>query len=399
MSIDFALSFRAAMDIKTVLENITQSNAEIRKLKKRLDVFIAVAYDDSQQLVKKYDEKLSQTKQMYHELYENIRQKFSFIDRAKNGIGWIKAFSSEDRKFEYERLKLGFAFINKLNEERKKYINVWVKRIIRGNPDFNSKKYSAAVEELKDIIFRKKNSDNDKENDTVMVRENYADIRKRIDEACLRSGRKPSEVTLIAVSKTKPVEMIEELAEYGVVDFGENKVQEMCRKIEVIDKPLNWHLIGHLQRNKVKYIVDKAYLIHSVDSLRLAEEIQKEAVKAGVVCRVLIEVNIGGEESKDGVSAADAPELVEEISRLSNVKVVGLMTVAPPVDNPEDNRVYFAGMKKLAEDIKATNLPNVEMNELSMGMTDDFEVAVEEGATMVRVGTAIFGERDYGVQG
>lgn len=231
-----------------------------------------------------------------------------------------------------------------------------------------------------------------------MIKDNYFEVEKRVSEACTRCGRSRDEVTLIAVSKTKPVEMVEELVECGAVNFGENKVQEMCAKIEAIKKPLHWHLIGHLQRNKVKYIVDKAYLIHSVDSFRLAEEIQKEAQKANVVCKVLVEVNIGGEESKDGVTVEEAPELVKEISKLPNVKVMGLMTVAPPSETPEDNRKYFAGMKKLSRDIAALNIPDVEMKELSMGMTGDFEVAIEEGATMVRVGTAIFGERDYSIK-
>ncbi len=230
-----------------------------------------------------------------------------------------------------------------------------------------------------------------------MIRDNYAEVEKRVCEACERSGRAHSEVTLIAVSKTKPVEMLNEVIACGATDLGENKVQEMCGKIEVIKQPVNWHLIGHLQRNKVKYIVDKAYMIHSVDSLRLANEIQKEALKADVICKVLVEVNIGEEDSKEGVTVSEAPELIKEISKLSNVKVMGLMTVAPPADEPDDNRKYFAGMKKLFEEIKAMNIPNVEMKELSMGMTGDFEVAIEEGATMVRVGTAIFGERNYNI--
>ena len=202
-------------------------------------------------------------------------------------------------------------------------------------------------------------------------------------------------MTLIAVSKTKPVEMIREIMECGVVDFGENKVQEMCSKMEVITEPLHWHLIGHLQRNKVKYIVDKAYLIHSVDSVRLAQEIQKEAQKHNVTCNVLVEINIGGEETKSGVPKEEAMGLVKEIASLSNVKVKGLMTIAPPVEHPEDARGYFKEMKAVFEEIKAASIPNVEMKELSMGMTGDFEVAIEEGATMVRVGTAIFGARKY----
>lgn len=228
-----------------------------------------------------------------------------------------------------------------------------------------------------------------------MVKENLKDVEARVVAACERAGRKREDVTLIAVSKTKPVEMIREIMECGVVDFGENKVQEMCSKMEVITEPLHWHLIGHLQRNKVKYIVDKAYLIHSVDSVRLAQEIQKEAQKHNVICNVLVEINIGGEETKSGVPKEEAMGLVKEIASLSNVKVKGLMTIAPPVEHPEDARGYFKEMKAVFEEIKAASIPNVEMKELSMGMTGDFEVAIEEGATMVRVGTAIFGARKY----
>ena len=417
IAIDFTLSFRAAMDLKSVLENLTQSNEEIRKLKKRLDVLIAVIDDERLQLMRKYDERFNQTKALYREFYDNIRQKFSIIDQMKNGMEKMRLFPAEDMVSEYEKIKMRFGFINEIQDERKSRINIWIRRIVKGNPTFKSKKYDAAAKELKDIVIKKQKPEKKEpaaagqgmpekeleinkqnvvtERHEIMIRDNYYEVEQRVCEACEKSKRKRSDVTLIAVSKTKPIEMIKEVMECGAVDFGENKVQEMCGKIEALEKPLRWHLIGHLQRNKVKYIVDKAYLIHSVDSLRLAEEIQKEAQKAGVICKVLVEVNIGGEESKDGVTADEAPKLIKEIAKLSNVKVIGLMTVAPPAETPEDNRVYFAGMKKLSQDIAAMNIPNVEMKELSMGMTGDFEVAIEEGATMVRVGTAIFGERDY----
>ena len=228
-----------------------------------------------------------------------------------------------------------------------------------------------------------------------MLKENLEEVRRRAWAACERAGRKREDVTLIAVSKTKPVSAIREIMDCGVVDFGENKVQELCGKIEEIEEPLHWHLIGHLQRNKVKYIVDKAYLIHSVDSLRLAKEIQKEAEKCNVTCPVLIEINIGGEESKDGIPKEEAIPLIREIAELSRVRVRGLMTIAPPVEEPEEARGYFKEMRTLFEAVKAEQIPGVEMKELSMGMTGDFEVAIEEGATMVRVGTAIFGERQY----
>lgn len=230
-----------------------------------------------------------------------------------------------------------------------------------------------------------------------MVKENLSDVETKIKEACKKSNRKREDITLIAVSKTKPIEMIKEAMEYGVIDFGENKVQEMCEKIEVIEKKLNWHLIGHLQRNKVKYIVDKAFLIHSVDSIRLAEQIDIEARKRDVICNVLIEVNIAKEETKFGVKKEELLELLQQISLLTNIKVKGLMTIAPFVECAEENRVHFRNLHKLYIDIKSKNIDNVDMEILSMGMTGDYQVAIEEGATMVRVGTGIFGVRNYNV--
>ena len=228
-----------------------------------------------------------------------------------------------------------------------------------------------------------------------MVVENLAEVEKHVQEACARAGRSRDEVTLIAVSKTKPVSMIEELLPGGTRDFGENKVQELCEKYEVLPRDIRWHLIGHLQRNKVKYIVDKAYLIHSVDSLRLAETISEEGVKKGVTVPVLIEVNVAGEESKFGVTPEETEALVREIAKLPAIRIRGLMTIAPYVENPEDNRVHFSRLKQLSVDIGKKNIDNVSMNVLSMGMTGDYQVAIEEGATMVRVGTGIFGERNY----
>ena len=189
--------------------------------------------------------------------------------------------------------------------------------------------------------------------------------------------------------------MIEEAIDYGMKDFGENKVQEMVEKMDTISGKLNWHLTGHLQRNKVKYIVDRVCLIHSVDSLRLAQQINEEAKKRNVVCNILIEVNIANEESKFGVSKKELKSLLNEIKKLTNVQVKGLMTIAPFVENPEDNRKYFREMHKLFVDISHENADNIKMEILSMGMTGDYQVAIEEGATMVRVGTGIFGERNY----
>lgn len=229
----------------------------------------------------------------------------------------------------------------------------------------------------------------------MSVCENYKEVEKRVEEACKRAGRKREEVTLIAVSKTKPVSMIEELLPLNVRDFGENKVQELTAKAEVLPSALHWHMIGHLQRNKVKYIVDKACIIHSVDSLRLAEEISKAAQKKQVTAKILIEVNVAEEESKFGVRTSELLPLIEAISLLPNIAIKGLMTIAPYVENPEENRWIFQKLKNLSIDIKGKNFDNVTMDVLSMGMTGDYEVAIEEGATHVRVGTGIFGERNY----
>ena len=228
-----------------------------------------------------------------------------------------------------------------------------------------------------------------------MIKENVADVEAKIQAACDRSGRKREDVTLIAVSKTKPVSDIYEVMETGIKDYGENKVQELCDKIETIHEPLNWHMIGHLQRNKVKYIVDKVSMIHSVDSLRLAEQINLEAAKKNVEVDILIEVNVAEEDSKFGLSTEEVIDMVQSIAKLPNVHIKGLMTVAPFTDDPEENRPYFRNLKQLAVDIAHKNIDNVTMNVLAMGMTGDYEVAIEEGATMVRVGTGIFGERIY----
>ena len=228
-----------------------------------------------------------------------------------------------------------------------------------------------------------------------MITENLQDVEKRIVAACERVGRKREEVTLVAVSKTKPIEMLQEAYEAGSRYFGENKVQELVDKYEVLPKDIHWQMIGHLQRNKVKYIVDKVDMIHSVDSIRLAEEIDKEAAKKGVIVNILLEVNMAKEDTKFGLMPEDVMDFVGEIVRFENIRVQGLMTIAPFVDNPEENRKYFANLKKLSVDIAKKRVNNVNMSVLSMGMTNDFEVAIEEGATMVRVGTAIFGRRNY----
>ncbi len=231
-----------------------------------------------------------------------------------------------------------------------------------------------------------------------MIGDNLKEVNEKIEGACQRSQRNRESVTLIAVSKTKPVPLLMEAYEEGCREFGENKVQELVEKYEAMPKDIKWHMIGHLQRNKVKYIVDKAALIHSVDSLKLAEEISKEAVKKQVEVSILIEVNIAGEDTKFGVSPRETEGLVRAVSTLPGIRVKGLMAIAPYVENPEDNRKYFASLKQLSVDINCKNIDNVNMNVLSMGMTGDYLVAIEEGATYVRVGTGIFGERQYPVK-
>lgn len=228
-----------------------------------------------------------------------------------------------------------------------------------------------------------------------MLKDNFKEVEARIQAACERAGRKREEVTLIAVSKTKPVQMLQEAYDLGNRIFGENKVQEIVDKYDALPADISWHMIGHLQRNKVKYIIDKVTLIHSVDSLRLAEAIEKEATKKGVTADILIEVNVAKEDTKYGVMPEDAARLVSQISALPHIRIKGLMTIAPFVTNPEENRIYFQRLRNLAVDIGENKSDNVTMSVLSMGMTNDYEIAIEEGATMIRVGTGLFGARSY----
>lgn len=228
-----------------------------------------------------------------------------------------------------------------------------------------------------------------------MLAENLAAVEKNISAACERAGRARGDVTLIAVSKTKPIPKLTEIYEAGIRDFGENKVQELVLKQDEMPKDIKWHMIGHLQRNKVKSVIDKVRLIHSVDSYRLAEEINIQAKKKNILVPILVEVNIAEEESKFGINEEDARQLVEEIAELQNLRIKGLMTIAPYTEDPEDNRQYFRTIRQLSVDIANKNIDNVSMNVLSMGMTGDYMVAIEEGATLVRVGTGIFGARNY----
>lgn len=229
------------------------------------------------------------------------------------------------------------------------------------------------------------------------IADNLAYVRKNISDACIRAGRDPKEVTLIAVSKTKPVSDIREAMSAGQTVFGENKVQELRTKTTEITEPLSWHMIGHLQLNKVKYLPGMVDMIHSVDNMALAEQIEKECAKKDTVMNILCEVNMAGEESKFGLAPSEVKDFVKSISGFNHIKVKGLMTVAHATDDPESNRVYFKDMKKLMVDINNEKIDNIKLSELSMGMTNDYTIAVEEGATFVRVGTGIFGARNYAV--
>lgn len=228
-----------------------------------------------------------------------------------------------------------------------------------------------------------------------MLSENLQTVEENIKNACIKSGRRIEDVTLIAVSKTKPVSMLQEIYNEGIRDFGENKVQELTDKYDVLPSDIKWHMIGHLQRNKVKYIVDKVKLIHSVDSLRLAKTIEQEAAKKGVHVDILIEVNAAKEESKYGFMPEETFEAVQAIAKFEHVHIQGLMTIAPYVDDPKENRPHFEKLHKLSVDIADKKVNNVNMSILSMGMTNDYQTAIECGSTMIRVGTGIFGERNY----
>lgn len=227
----------------------------------------------------------------------------------------------------------------------------------------------------------------------TMVMENLMEVRKNMEKACRRAGRDPKEVTLIAVSKTKPLSMLQEAYEAGARDFGENKVQEILEKYPGMPADAKFHMIGHLQRNKVRQVIDKVCLIHSVDSIRLAEQIEAEAEKKNLQVDILLEVNVAREESKYGFFLEDLENAVIQISKFSHIRIKGLMTIAPFVENPEENRDIFQKLNHFFIDMKSKNIDNVNMSVLSMGMTGDYQVAIEEGSTMIRVGTGIFGAR------
>lgn len=220
--------------------------------------------------------------------------------------------------------------------------------------------------------------------------DNIRRVRENIARAAEKAGRRAEDITLIAVSKTVPPYIAGQAAELGVCHLGENRVQSLLEKYETLGSRVHWHLIGHLQTNKVKYIVDKTTLIHSVDSLHLAEEISRRAVEAGRVCDILVQVNTAEEESKFGVPLDAAEELCLKIAPLAGVRIKGLMAVAPFCTNPEDNRKYFSALSKKFVDIRGKKYDNIYMEHLSMGMTGDYTVAIEEGANMVRIGRGIF---------
>ncbi len=229
------------------------------------------------------------------------------------------------------------------------------------------------------------------------IAQNLKQVQQRIEAACGRCGRDPASVQLITVTKTIDTERINQAVEAGALILGENRVQEVLHKYEAVGSSVSWHLIGHLQTNKVRQIIDRVDLIHSLDSVHLAQELQKRASLRQKPVEVLIEVNVGQEESKFGLSTEQVPAFVASLAEMDFIQIRGLMTVAPFLDDPENVRMVFRSLKTLFEDLKKIEQPNVRMEHLSMGMTHDFEVAIEEGATMVRVGTGIFGSRNYPV--
>lgn len=230
----------------------------------------------------------------------------------------------------------------------------------------------------------------------MSIRENIDGILKRVHDTCKKTGRNPDDITIVAVSKTVDYQRAKEAVEAGINNLGENRVQELVKKYEELKNTgVKWHMIGHLQKNKVKYIIDKTVLIHSVESLELAEEINKRANKNNLTANVLIELNIGEEESKFGINEESVYNFISSMEKFDNIKVLGLMTVAPFCENPEDVRWVFKKMKNIYDKVSTMNLQNVHMKYLSMGMTNDFEVAIEEGSNIIRIGTAIFGARNY----
>ncbi|MCM0081922.1 YggS family pyridoxal phosphate-dependent enzyme [Geomonas sp. Red32] len=230
----------------------------------------------------------------------------------------------------------------------------------------------------------------------MSIADNFQTIRQRIEQAAVKAGRDPKTVQLVAVSKTKPAEAISEALSVGQTIFGENYVQELVAKAVELPKEICWHFIGHLQSNKVRQIAGLVDLIHSVDRISLAREIDRQWGEIGKSCDVLVQVNISQEANKSGTTSEELLDLVKEVAALPHLRVKGLMTMPPFFDDPEGARPYFRALRELSGKVEAAGIANVEMRELSMGMSGDFEAAIAEGATLVRVGSALFGERDYG---
>ncbi|HHY90059.1 MAG TPA: YggS family pyridoxal phosphate-dependent enzyme [Clostridiales bacterium] len=226
------------------------------------------------------------------------------------------------------------------------------------------------------------------------IKQNIADIKQEIAEVCDKGNRNPDDILLLAVTKTVEPQRINEAIAEGITDIGENKVQEILNKYESVD-PVRWHLIGHLQTNKVKYIIDKVHMIHSLDSIKLAEEIDKRAKQHQILMDVLIQINVAKEDTKFGLYVEEIDDFIKKVQEFENIHVKGLMTIAPYEENPEKVRPYFRTLKSIFERIKAQKLERIDMQYLSMGMSNDFKVAIEEGANMIRIGTAIFGKRNY----
>ena len=229
----------------------------------------------------------------------------------------------------------------------------------------------------------------------MALKKNIENVLTRVKDAAIVSHREPSDIELVAVTKTVDVDVIDEAIDYGILHMGESRVQELLKKYEQIGNVVKWHLIGHLQRNKVKYIIDKVDIIHSLDSFKLAKEIDKRAENINRIIECLLQVNISEEKTKYGVSPKDVEHILRDITSLNNIKIVGLMTIAPHVGDREQIRQCFRTLKNIFDRMSEIDFPNVKMKYLSMGMSNDFEIAIQEGANLIRIGTSIFGERNY----
>ena len=229
----------------------------------------------------------------------------------------------------------------------------------------------------------------------ISLKENIESVQRRIRDAAVRSGRNPSDIMLLGVTKMVEPDVMRNAYDLGICNFGENRVQEFIRKADIINRECDWHIIGRLQTNKIRYLDNRIKLIHSLDRFELAQALQDRGLRLGRIWNVLVEVNISGEETKTGLNPENVKDFVNEVAKMGNIHINGLMTIAPYTVNSEDVRWVFGDLKKIAVDIQRERIQNINMEDLSMGMSNDFEVAVEEGATIVRVGSAIFGERNY----